>query len=470
MQLLEIIQHEWRLFNRNKVLTILLITVLILSAFTLGQAWMNYEQVRQSRHEAGEHMRQRFLNQGAVNPHSAAHYGHVVFKPLSALTMVDDGVNAYTGVTLRLEAHQQNEIAFSPAQGSGSLIRFGVLKLGMVLQVIFPLLIIFACYNAVSREREAGTLSLAITQGGSMRRLVWGKTIAYFLIWLSVTIVLMISVSLLAKDSESHWPRVLLLTGVYALYFFIVTAVSVYISAKSKSSSSALLTLITLWILATVLLPKASANLGDNLTPLTTKIEMEQAINNDNKKGINGHDPSNERSRRFRDSVMQAYHANTVTELSINMDGLTMQADEEYHNKVYDRHFGNVRDAIARQNDITSLTSFINPFIPTRNLSMAISNTDIYSHVEFTQQAEQYRRKIIKIMNDEMAYGGSKTGDWDWAVKADYWNAIEDFSYNTQTVSSSLAPYTAEVTALVFWLLAVISLIQFTTNRIKLTT
>ncbi|MEP6712973.1 MAG: DUF3526 domain-containing protein [Ferruginibacter sp.] len=470
MLLFWIIQKEWRELFRSKILFWLLTISLALSAFVVWNANKKFTETLQKRTESVQHMREKFLAQGAVNPHSAAHFGHFVYKPMNGLSTIDEGVNPFTGITLRLEAHQQNTPLFSSSQDESSLARFGQLRLSLLLQILLPLFILFVCHNAITKEKEAGTLKLAACQGISLRNLMWGKILAYSFIWwalLVVNFLLVVLIALPGSNEAFSIERLGSFLLLYGLYYFIITALSVYVSARSSSSNNALLLLLCGWLLCTVVLPKATANIGENIAPLITQQQMEKQINEDNKKGINGHDPRNERTKHFEDSVLKKYGVDTSSKLSVNLDGLTMQADEEYHNSIYDNHWGKVQNIIRKQNSITAYSSWINPFAGVRNISMGIAATDVYHHFDFTTQAEIYRRNLIRTLNNEMAYGGSKTGDWDWSVKADYWKKINDFRYSYPSIYWSVKNNKAELFALLFWLALTVCLIQFNTKKVS---
>ncbi len=468
--LLTIITNEWRNLLRSRIAVLLLGILFVLAVFTIWQSYSAFEKLQHARNEATTYMRQKFTGQGTVNPHSAAHYGHFVYKPITTLSVFDEGITPYTGLSLRLEGHRQNEATFAQAQESSSLIRFGQLNLGLVLQVLLPLFMLFICYNTISREKENGNLPLILVQGNSLRKLIWGKTLAYTIVWvayLSVTLGVLWLFTITGNEvtSASRLGGTWLL---YSLYYFIITAIAVYISAKSKTSSNALLTLLFAWLACTVLLPKATANIGDTVTPLITRMEMDKRISEDNKNGIDGHNPRNERTKKFADSLLAAYKVDSASQVPVNIDGLAMQADEEYHNTVYDRHLGTVKHLIQQQNRTVAYSSFINPFTAVSNISMSLSGTDDYHHFDFLQKAEDYRRIIIKKMNDEQAYGGSKTGDWDWAVDAGFWEKIEDFYYAQPAAQWSLQHNTIEITALLLWLIFISLTIHFTANRINI--
>ncbi|MFT3750201.1 MAG: DUF3526 domain-containing protein [Agriterribacter sp.] len=464
----QIILKEWRELLRSRTALWLLAILIALSAITLWRSSMKYREISVQRNSAIEHMREKFTGQGAVNPHSAAHYGHYVYKPVNILGIIDEGVNPYVGVSLRLEAHQQHEAMFSSSQASGSMVRFGSFRLGLLLQILIPLLIVFVCHDAVSREREHKTLKMALTQGITLRRLMWGKIFAYSLLWW-VLLLLNVSIAWLMSSAilQEHFDigRLIGLLTLYGSYYFIITSLAVYTSAASRSSATALITLLSAWLICTVVLPKATSNIGENIAPLLTKNEMDSRINEDNRHGINGHDPSNERTKRFKDSVLQKYKVDSAKQLPVNLDGLTMQADEAYHNVVYDRHLGAVQNTIRRQNSVTAVSSFINPFAGIRNLSKSLAGTDVEQHFDFTRQAENYRRFIIKKMNDEMAYAGSKTDDWDWTVNADYWKKIKDFQYVSPSLGLVLSKHLIEIIAVITWLLLSVGIVHFTSNR-----
>ncbi|MEJ7658785.1 MAG: ABC transporter permease subunit [Hymenobacter sp.] len=105
--------------------------------------------------------------QGEKHPHIATPLRHVRVQAQTGLSFFDYGLDAYTGTSVYLEAHYQHEFMFRPAQDYSALIRFGELSGALVLQVLLPLLVIFLCFGAITRERESGTLRLVLSQGVS---------------------------------------------------------------------------------------------------------------------------------------------------------------------------------------------------------------------------------------------------------------------------------------------------------------
>ncbi len=111
-----IIKNEWRNLLRSRMAIVLLLVLLLLAIFTVWQSFSAFKTAYNARTEAAVHMREKFTQQGEVNPHSAAHYGHYVYKPISTLSVLDEGLNPYTGVTLRLKGTGRTKPYFLPCR------------------------------------------------------------------------------------------------------------------------------------------------------------------------------------------------------------------------------------------------------------------------------------------------------------------------------------------------------------------
>src|SRR5689334_23438397 len=118
---------------------------LLIAAVALG--WQHYREVNAQHVEAQRATRNQWLTQGIKNPHSAAHYGVYAFKPKLPLSLVDQGIDSWTGVAAWLEAHKQNEFKYRPAQDATAVQRFGELTGASVLQLLIPLVIILLTFQ-----------------------------------------------------------------------------------------------------------------------------------------------------------------------------------------------------------------------------------------------------------------------------------------------------------------------------------
>jgi ABC-2 type transport system permease protein len=462
---------------RQKHLQVLAAVLILIFALVAFNSVVAYKARMDSFEKVKQAVRKAWLNQGPQNPHSSAHYGHYIFQPVDPMQFLDNGIRPFAGSILRLEAHAQNEAAFSPAQDKTELSRFGDMSFAWMLQVLMPLFIILFSFNAVSAERESQNLKLLSAQGIRNCSYLWGKILSHYSVAISLSLaglfIQLLAYQLFVSGSgATYFSGIAVWFLLYAAYLFVLTGLSVLISAWVKKSSTSLVTQLACWILLMIVMPKITAGAGAALYPMEHKAVFNKALKEDREKGIDGHNPADERSKKLMDSVIAHYKIDTNkvkdvnAALPVNVDGLVMQADEEYANLVYDKHFKRVRDNIVKQNSISKYAAFISPYLAIRNTSMAISQSDFISHLNLLISAETYRRYLIKELNDKMAYGGSKTGDWDWKVNAKFWETVKDFTYPTTKLSQRIKTSGIEIAAMLFWVLLVTAGVVITSKKI----
>ena len=446
---------------RLQVSAIILLSLMV-TAVLVGKE--GQKQIQKEREAAQSAMYDQWLNQGNKHPHSAAHYGQFAFKPKPVLSFLDVGLDNYTGVSVFLEAHKQNEVLFSGAQDSNGMTRFGELTGALIFQILLPLLIVFLTFNAFTKEREEGTLKLTHAQGLPIRTLLMGKIWgAYLMVLLLFIPIILLAYLLLDQRSSSLDTEVTIkflgLTAIYALYFLLFVMLSVLVSAFSKNSGLSLLTLLGTWIIACIILPKATTNLADKLYPTPSQFEFRQVIKEKVKNGIDGHNPSDVRFATLKQEVLDQYGVSTIEELPVNWSGIAMQAGEEYTDQVYDQEFSKIEQIFQQQNRISEWAGFLNPYLAIRNLSMGLAGTDFNHHVLFAREAENYRRAFVKKMNKDMELNHKPGVAYaDYGVGKEMWSQIEPFQYRLPGTANILANQWRGIAALVFWLLSLITI------------
>ncbi len=470
--LLQIAAREIRAVARSRGGRGLGLLLLGLLAFCLLAGRAEYRQAAASRARARQAMRTFFLSQGAANPHSAVHYGTYVFRPYSVLSVVDPGITPFVGTTLRLEGHTQNQVQFAPSERGSSVLRFGPLSLTLLWQVVLPLGLLFLAHGAVVDERQAGTLRLLAAQGVAPRQVVGGKLLGYGLLaagalGASGAVVLGLAAGAPPEATAGLGPRLAALLGGYALYYLLLLGLALYASARLASPSQVLVTLLAGWVAATVLLPKLAVSAGGQAAPLLSRQQFDEQIEAAYQRGINGHDPSNARTQHLQDSLLAHYKVKEASQLPLNADGLLMQADEDYRGRAYDQQLATLQAQLARQNQLAARVALLDPLLAVRHLGRGLARTDIPQHLDFVRQAETYRRQLIRTLNYKMAYGGSRSGDYDWQVRPDYWRTLPDFQYRPPTLAASLRPYRAELLALLGWVALALGGLYWAAGRLR---
>lgn len=456
------------------VLTILLGLSLCMATYI---GWQNYKTQNEQRLHYKELVRAQWLAKPDKHPHRMAHYGYLAFREKHELSFFDFGIESFAGVSIFLEAHKQNTVNFSEAGFSNGMLRFGEISVAMVLQLLVPLLIIFIGYNSISAERESGTLKILLCQKVSWRKLLWGKTLGISGIGLSIfmplillTILLWASLSQWAISADSGIRLVILILS-YCVYFFIITAITVLVSAFQRSSKTVLITLLACWIMFLIIIPRISQTVANKVYPTPSKMEFADQIANDIQKQGDSHDPNDKHYALIKDSLLKVYHVNDVKKLPFNYGGYIMAEGEKITANIYNSHQLKLNETFGKQNRITALTGLLNPYLALKQISMALTASDFSTFTGFQQQAEAYRYQLAQKMNklqiDKISNITPGEHEKPLSISRSNWTEQPDFNYTFQSVGHILCQEILSISALLIWLTVAVLFLQYSARFIK---
>ncbi len=430
------------------------VLALLLAAVFISNQY--YQSVNAQHAQAKENARSEWVNQGEKNPHSAAHYGTYAFKPKYPLSLIDSGIDKYAGISIFLEAHKRSEAQYAAAQDQTALSRFGDLTPDFVLIFIMPLLIILIGFNAITRERESGTLRLLRGQGVPAWKLALGKWLGIFIpVLLIVLPVYILSALFLANVNdygEFSLGALSLLFLVYILYYAVFTNLTLMVSSLVRKSNIAFVILLGIWIVSCLAMPKISTALADTLYPYPTQVEFEEQIAQDKEQGLDGHNPWSAEAKKLDAETLEKYGVDSVQQLPFNWDGFLMQEGEKHEADIYFKHYQFLKETFHNQTGVYRATAALSPFLPTRFLSMAISRTDYTAHWDFADAAEKYRIELVGKMNGHMM-DNSQTGDWYYTVGKEVWESVPEFDYEPPTYAAVLNNNSSNLLTLLGWVL-----------------
>ena len=465
--MIDIIINEWKNLIRDRLFFYSTIFFVLSLSLVVWIGVMQQENQQQSQSDAQKHVRKQWENLEAMNPHRAAHYGSFAFKPLNILNAMDGGINDITGNVLQLEGHAQNEVIYSESSQALSISKFGKLKSSLILQYVIPLFLIFLSFGSMSKEKETQRIRLLILQGASIEKLVNAKSISVWIYGLFLLIVTVTIQSIFGSTNPEIFKRLAYILLSYGLYYFIITSLSIYLSATLKDKISALSSILAIWILWTIFLPKIWGNAVEKVHVLPDRKTFKEDMRAERNQGIDGHNPYDKRREELKNKYLAEYQVDSLSQLPINFDGIVMQADEEYGNLVWDKHFGSNYSIMQKQKSLYQFSGLLNPFASLQSASMGFCGTDMIHHLDFLKKAEDYRRVLIKALNDKHAYGGSKTGDWKWTVDSEFFKSVQGFTYETPRISNHLNHYLIDLLFLFFWALLIKVLIRVNAAKVN---
>ena len=470
-----IIQHFLNVSFKNKAFTVLYAIWLLLILFSAYTGYKTYASQNEIRKEFQHQARQSWVNNPDKHPHRMAHFGSFAFRLKHPLSMYEYGLESYTGNAVFLEAHKQNTINFSEASFSTGLLRFGEISLSFLVRVLLPLILFFLGFAVISQLKENGTLKMLLIQCGSFRTIIWGNSIGLFLVSLIFITPLLLAVGIQLLLLPAFTEPILLHTAILltaaVIYLWIVSVVAVCISALSNSSRASLLKLLGIWLLMVIVLPKTLQAIGSYIHPASGKIEFETAVGKAILTVGDSHNPNDPHFKFLKDSVLKANGVESTDDLPFNFSGFQMREGERLSTEIYAHHLQGLFDLYQRQNNISYLAAYIDPFLAVKNVNMAFSGTDLMSYRHFQQEAEAYRYKLAQTMNQLQIdnISNKKTGQNEkpQTIEKHHWEDFDDFAYKQPSLGNIIAEQRNAIVAILLWLLISFSFILYSSKMAK---
>ncbi|MCW5911029.1 MAG: DUF3526 domain-containing protein [Cyclobacteriaceae bacterium] len=454
--------------GRFRVMAIVMIALLAVAVMISNNY---YQWVNRQHTEARENARSVWVSQDAKNPHSAAHYGTYAFKPKYPLSLIDQGIDKYAGVSIYLEGHTRNEARYMAAQDQAAISRFGDLTPDFVLLFIIPLFIILTGFDAFTSERESGTLRLLKSQGVSSVTLAAGKWLGLFAAVLLIIVpVFILSIYFLskAKDFGEFNAGVLaLLFLFYLAYYAVFSNLTLIVSAWAKKSGISLVVLLAVWMVACLGMPKAASRFAESISPYPTQSQFMAAVAEDERNGLDGHDPFSTQAKKLEEETLKKYGVDSLHKLPFNWDGYLMQRGEEHTAEIFDKHYGQLKTIHENQANVYRLASVLSPYLPARFLSMALCRTDYTAHAHFSDAAEKYRLALMDNLNTHFAEN-SKYGDWAYKADKSFYAGIPDFSYEPKSYGDIIHANLGGIGVLLAWLAVSALLVVWSVRKMNI--
>lgn len=462
----------WQDAFRSKVMLVASTLMLFLLLFSAYTGWENYHDQNFTRDEIQEEVQESWESNPDKHPHRMAHYGSFALRLKHVLSVFDLGMENFVGNAVFLEAHKQNTVNFSEASMSTGLLRFGEVSMAMLLKVIVPLLIFYLGFATIARERENGTLKLLKGQGITRKEIVFGKWLglcSLSLLFLGAIFLVLLFFVLVESHDTMHADsifRFLVLLCAYLMFFGILSAITILVSAFSASAKGALVKLLGIWLLFVVIVPKSLQAVGFYLYPTPSKIEMETAVEHDLAQIGDSHDPNDPHFKALKDSVLRVHNVEKVEDLPFNYGGFVMSKGEAMSTKVYLKHQENLYKVYNKQNNVERMSAFVNPYTAIKNLSMAFSGTDFQSFLHFKDKAETYRFTLAQEMNQlQMDLIPNKGKAGPNTISSNYWKEFPPFEYHFLSIADVFKNEVISLLALMLWgVLSVFALLRLSTN------
>ena len=282
-------------------------------------------------------------------------------------------------------------------QKNDALPNFTELDWTFIIGLVMSFMAILFTYDAVSGERETGTLSLLMSNAVSRATVLLAKFLGAFLtlmlpLLIGILLNLMIvNASELVSLDGSEWVRFGIIVVASAFYISIFLWLGLLISSQFSNSSSSLLVLLLIWVVFVVLIPNTMGVLASGFQQVPSRSEVSRL------------------KQAKLDEIHERYWADrklfqfgspsdnppNIEALRTWAGYLTERADTK--SRFDDAHLDKQFAQVAFTQQITR----ISPAAIYKYALESLAGTGFARHKKFVQQARRYRQQFVSFIQLE---------------------------------------------------------------------
>ena len=278
-----------------------------------------------------------------------------------------------------------------------SLPNFTELDWTFIIGLVMSFMAILFTYDAISGERETGTLSLLMANSVSRATVLLAKFIGAFLtillpLFIGILLnLIVVNASKLMSLDGSEWARIGIIIVISAIYISIFLWLGLFISSQFTNSSSSLLVLLLIWIMFVVLIPNTMGVLASGFQQVPSRNEIsriqkakEEEIDDRHKEGNRLYRPGSPSDQPPKIEVLRMW-----------ADYLNERADTK--SRGHDEHLNKQFAQVAFTQQITRLS----PAAIYKYAVESLAGTGFARHKRFVQQARRYRQQFVDFIKSE---------------------------------------------------------------------
>ncbi len=300
--------------------------------------------------------------------------GYNIDKPPSELSIIAEGLEGVLGRTATINLTSPVKLEESKYNDNPVLAIFGSFDLMFVVRVILSLFAILFSYDAISGERERGTLKLMLANSIPRDSILLGKAVGLFFCLVVPLIIplligtLMIMLSPNITMTGEMWRRLLGIMLTFFVYLACFFTLGLLVSACTHRASVSFMILLFVWIVSVFVIPRASVIIASRVTPAMS---------------------------------LQEFHARKDANMQEAMPGgggswEDMTSKNEKLDAEYTRQ-------IRRQISVAKNLSRVSPAACMTYVTLSLADTGVSRHERFLDTAKIYKFQFMEVVGPEMS-------------------------------------------------------------------
>ncbi len=449
------------LLSLRFTISLLLCFILILvSAYTMREKYETQVQ----EYNAAVKMRKEALEKSASIADLGG--GYKLDKPPVPLSIMADGLDTIAGKVVTVSIVGEPALEGAVLKSDPMYGFFGTLDSVFIVKVVMSLLAILFAYDAISGERERGTLKLILSNSVPRASVIISKWVgSYISVVLPFIISLLIGLLIIISSpyimfSGEDWVRLGLIVLVSLIYIWFFSVVALFVSVKTNKAATSIIVLLFVWVVFVLVIPKTTILLAKQIYKIPSVQEIQgqkdavtQQAMQERMEYMNPDKwPEEIKSIKAPKEKQKAIQDFMVKKLEKMLARI-----EEEHRGIEDAY----REKRNRQIRIGMDLSRISPVSSYTYTTAALARTDFEHQEAFVRAAKRYQIDFSSFFNEqvrEMVKTGLQGAKLDLT-------GFPEFRFRLETLDESLTHVWIDIILLflfstAFFMLAFISFIR----------
>ena len=340
---------------------------------------------------------------------------HTIYRPPVVLSAFSAGLEKQLAGSAKIELEKVPELSVTERGGNPYLPILAVFDESLIFKIIISILALLVAYDAVSGEREQGTLKLMLSDPIARHQVLLGKLLAG-LITLSVPvtitfvigIVVLLSYPMVALSS-SDWIRIGLMFVVSLTFTAVMYQFGLLFSCLARRSAISMVLGLFVWIIFAIMIPNASVQLATQLKPLESQEKRDGRMTS-LKENL-----GNELSRvkvDFSNSIITSdasdafggYYAKRRDIYWLNaerkLNSLHIPIKLAYAEKFWDAERSYLNGFFG-QKHLAHRFARISPISTYENAMAVLAGTDLAGFQNFINHVRNHRNEVVEYIRDK---------------------------------------------------------------------
>jgi len=344
---------------------------------------------------------------------------------------------------------------------------FPVVDILFIVAIVMSLLAFVFSYDAISGEREEGTLKLLLSYSVPRDRLILAKWIGGYLSLIVPFLIAVLAGAILVYFSKDvgfrgqDWAALTLGFSASLVFIGVMFSVGLFVSTRCARSSTSISILLFVWVIFALIVPNVSPYIADRFSPTPPISKMENQIREEIANIV-----SNFQKEMIQYRMEHRNDLRTPEGSKAFMEWITKKYEElkVAMNEASERAFEDFERKVRAQEDVTKTLSRLSPIASYTYAATDIAGTGTAAERRLRDALKRYRQDFLDYIAGKVAELKEKNLSV-WSGQAYDISDMPFFQYRDASLSERLSGTLTDVAllstfAVLFFMAAFLSFLR----------